>query len=90
MPNAPMMCAASLCLALAACATPINVSTDSSLQSFKTIQSSKKDTCETQKQVAAHNSVYDSLKGGKQVVYSAQCESAPTTAKAAPAGKKAA
>jgi len=63
------------------------VSTDSSLQSFKVIQSSPKDTCETQKQVAAHNSVYDTLKGGKAVVYTASCESAPTTAKAAPTAK---
>ena len=87
MRNSLMMCAASLCLALAACATPISVSTDSSLQSFKPIQSSPKDTCETQKQVAAHNSVHDTLKSGKQVVYSAQCESGPATAKAAPAEK---
>lgn len=76
------LCATALSLALAACATPINVATDSSLQSFKTIQASPKDTCETQRQVAAHNSVYDSLKGGKQVVYVAPCESQPTTAAA--------
>ena len=82
-----MTCVASLSLALAACATPINVATDSSLQSFKTIQASPKDTCETQRQVAAHNSVYDSLKGGKAVVHAASCESAPMTAKAAPAKK---
>lgn len=87
MPKLPTLSALALSLALAACATPINVATDSSLQSFKTIQASPKDTCETQRQVAAHNSVYDSLKGGKQVVYVAPCESAPATAKAAPAKK---
>lgn len=63
---------------------------DGALKSFKAIQASDKDTCETRKQVAEHNSAYDTLKQGKQVVYTASCESAPTTAKAAPAGKKAA
>jgi hypothetical protein len=31
------------------------------------------DTCETQKQVAEHNSKYDTLKEGKTVVYKAPC-----------------
>jgi hypothetical protein len=65
------------------------VSTDSSLQSFKPIQASPKDTCETQKQVAAHNSAYDTLKQGKQVVYTANCWPPATAApsKAAPKAK---
>jgi len=59
------------------------------------MQSRKGDTCETQRDHAEHNSVLETLKTGKQVVYSAPpCESpAPATAapsKAAPAGKKAA
>lgn len=89
MPNAPMMCAASLCLALAACATPISAPTDSSLQSFKPLSSSKADTCATQREIAAHNSVYDTLKTGKQVVYSASCDLQPAAAKAATPKSKA-
>lgn len=55
------------------------------------MESRKGDTCETQRDHAEHNSVYESLKTQKQVVYvPPPCESAPTTAKAAQAGKKAA
>lgn len=83
----PTLPALALSLVLGACATPISVSTDSSLQSFKPIQASPKDTCETQKQVAAHNSAYDTLKQGKQVVYTASCSVAPATAKGGPTKK---
>lgn len=52
------------------------------------MESRKGDTCETQRDHAEHNSVYDTLKQGKQVVYVApSCESGPATAKAAPAKK---
>ena len=63
------------------------MTSDSSLKAFKPIQAHEKDTCETKRQVAEHNSVYDTLKQGKQVVYTASCESSPTTAKAAPTAK---
>lgn len=66
------------------------MTSDGGLKYFKPIQAHDKDTCETKRQVAEHNSAYDTLKQGKQVVYTASCESAPTTAKAASAGKKAA
>lgn len=82
----PMLPALALSLVLAGCATPISVATDSSLKSFTTIQASPKDTCETQKQVAAHNSAYDTLKQGKEVVYTAPCD-APVATKSAPAKK---
>ncbi len=74
---------------LGACATPISVTSDGALKYFKPIESHKADTCETKRQIAEHNSAYDTLKQGKTVVYTAQCE-APTAAKTAPAGKKAA
>lgn len=51
------------------------------------MESRKGDTCETQRDHAEHNSVYETLKQGKQVVYVAPCESQPSTAKAAPAKK---
>ena len=84
-----MPLAASLALVLGACATPISVTSDGALKYFKPIQGHALDTCETKRQIAEHNSAYDTLKQGKTVVYSAQCE-APTAAKATPAGKKAA
>lgn len=43
---------------------------------------SKADTCETQRQIAVHNSIYDTLKTGKSVVYKAPCETAPKTLEA--------
>lgn len=66
------------------------MTSDASLKAFKPIQAHEKDTCETKRQVAEHNSAYDTLKQGKQVVYVAPCESQPTTAKAAQAKAKAA
>lgn len=60
-------------LALAGCSTPTGVSTKGALDAFKTISSSPKDTCQTQREVAEHNSRYDTLKNGKEVVYKAEC-----------------
>jgi outer membrane PBP1 activator LpoA protein len=47
---------------------------DTSLRSFKPITSSTRDTCQTQREIAAHNSVYDSMKAGKAVIYQAPCD----------------
>ncbi len=85
-----MPLALALALGLAACATPISVTSDASLKAFKPIQAHERDTCETRRQVAEHNSAYDTLKQGKQIVYVAPCESQPTSAKAAPGKAKAA
>lgn len=50
------------------------------LRPFKPISSSCADTPETRKEIRAHNSVLDSLKTGKRVVYSDPCpEKAPTS-----------
>jgi len=53
--------------------------------SFKTISYSMRDTCETQMQIAAHNSVYETLSSGKPVIYEAPCMHAK---KAKPAAAK--
>lgn len=60
-------------LSLAACATDTSVTTKGALDAFKPIRGSLADTCETQTQVAEHNSRYDTLRDGKPVVYKAPC-----------------
>lgn len=59
---------------LAACSTPTGVTTSGALDAFKPIRAHASDTCETQIQVAEHNSRYDTLKEGKPVVYKAACQ----------------
>src|SRR5262245_29655539 len=50
------------------------------LRPWKPISFSCEDTSETRKQAVAHNSVYDTLKRKKKVVYSDPCpESKPTS-----------
>lgn len=68
---------------MAGCATPTQPPVvDTSLQSFKPIGYSTRDTCPTQKEIAAHNSVYDTLKSGKPTVYQAPCDKAKPADKA--------
>lgn len=60
---------------LAACKTSTSAPTiNGALDSFKIITMSKRDTCETQKQIAEHNSRFDTLKTGKDTVYKPPCE----------------
>ena len=61
-----------LLLASAGCAqnTPVPVS---DVRAFKPITMSCRDTVATRAQIVAHNSVLDSLKSGKRVVYSDDC-----------------
>ena len=61
-------------LALAACETPILLTEGGALNAFKPIQNSALAPCEMQKDVAEHNSRYDSIKKGKTVVYKAPCQ----------------
>lgn len=62
-------------LALAACETPTQLLTEGgALNAFKPIQNSALAPCEMQKDVAEHNSRYDSIKKGKPVVYKAPCQ----------------
>jgi hypothetical protein len=58
---------------LTACATP-TPPVDTSILSFKAIGYSLRDTCQTQREIAAHNSVYDTLRSGRQKVYTAPCD----------------
>lgn len=66
---------AAVILALAGCSTPTSApTTKGALDAFKTLSMSKKDTCQTQKEIAEHNSKYDTLKTGKDVTYKPPCE----------------
>jgi hypothetical protein len=62
------------------------VTTDGALGAFRPITSSVQDTCQTQREVAEHNSRYDTLRTGKEVAYKAPCDLAPAAkvAKAPP------
>ena len=61
------------------CATPIAAPV-TDLRPFKPITLSCADTASTRKQIVAHNSVLDSLKRNKRVIYSDDCpEGKPTS-----------
>lgn len=59
-------------LLLGACSQTVVPVTDT--RSFTTILSSCKDTVATRQQILRHNSVLDSLRKGKDVVYYDDCE----------------
>lgn len=66
---------AALILPLAACSTPTPELTKAgALEAFKPLHASPQDTCSTQREIAQHNSAYDSLKTGKDVTYKASCD----------------
>jgi hypothetical protein len=62
-------------LSLMACATqtPSPTSPSVALDAFKPISNSAKAPCQVQKEISEHNSVYETLRGGKEVVYLAPC-----------------
>lgn len=66
-------------LLLAACGTPTSapLTEGGALAAFKPLRASASDTCDTQRQVAEHNGRYDTVKGGKVVVYKAACDVDP-------------
>ncbi len=66
--------------ALSACAEPEKVPV-TNLGPFRPISSSCADTAQTRKEIRQHNSVLDSLKTGKKVVYADKCpaEGKPTS-----------
>lgn len=66
-------------LLLGACSQTVVPVTD--VRPFRTITTSCRDTAETRKQVIRHNSVLDTLKTGKDVVYGDDC---PAPAKKEP------
>ena len=57
-----------------ACAIPTPLTKTSALDAFKQIPNSSQAPCTMQKAVAEHNSVYDTLKTGKETVYKAPCQ----------------
>lgn len=72
--------AALVALALGGCQTPTPVLNSSgALEAFKPIAASPRDTCETQRAIARHNSAYDSIRNGKPISYRAVCDAEPKT-----------
>jgi hypothetical protein len=66
-----------LALATAGCAapgTPTPLTDTSVLQAFKPLPNSAQAPCPVQQGVAEHNSVFDTLRTGKPVVYKAPCD----------------
>lgn len=60
------------------CATQIPTpAIDSGVKSFRKISYSRRDTCETQKEIAEHNAVWERLATGKTVAYEVVCPAAP-------------
>lgn len=70
----PLLPLVPLALAVAGCATPTSVTTKGALDSFRPLTMSKRDTCDTQREIAEHNSRYDTLKTGKETAYRAPCD----------------
>jgi hypothetical protein len=70
--------AASLTLILGACSEVREVPV-TDLRPFRPISSSCVDTAETRKEIRAHNSVLDSLKTGRKVVYEDPCKDVKPT-----------
>ena len=58
--------------------TPIPLTEAGALKAFRPITNSAKAPCAMQREVAAHNAVYDSLKQKKELVYRAPCDLAPS------------
>lgn len=54
--------------------TPIPLTEAGALAAFKPIQNSPDAPCAMQRDVAAHNSAYDTLKNKRPTVYKAPCE----------------
>lgn len=70
-----LLLGAALTLPLAACSTLTSEpTTKGALDSFRALSMSKKDTCGTQREIAEHNSRFDTLKTGRDAVYKAPCE----------------
>jgi hypothetical protein len=81
---APALALVVCALTVQGCSTHTQQVVDTGVRSFKPISSSARDTCDTQRQIAEHNSVYDTLKAGKQIAYVAPCDRNKPVAKAEP------
>jgi hypothetical protein len=54
------------------------------LDSFRPLHSSSRDTCPTQREIAEHNSRYDTLRLNRETVYKADCDQPKKMARIAP------
>lgn len=72
MPSAAL--AVSGCALFGATRTTEPVVVDTSLKSFRPISTRPGDTCETMREAAAHNSVFDTKKFKERKVYCAPCD----------------
>jgi len=73
-----MLLLAAVTPTLGACSTLTpGLTSKGALDAFQPIRGSAADTCETQRQVSEHNSRYETLKTGKEVVFKAHCDKAP-------------
>ena len=62
-------------LALGACSTPTSgLVSKSVIDGLKPITMSRKDTCQTQIEIAEHNTRLEAIKSGKDVTYKAPCQ----------------
>lgn len=76
----------SLAPLLAGCSTLTpGVTSAGAADAFKPIAASPRDTCETQRQIAEHNSRLDTIKSGKEIVYKAHCDNPQRVASTRPA-----
>lgn len=71
-----LLIALALPLALPACAkeTGIPLTRDGALKAFRPIRNSPHAPCAMQREVAEHNSAYDTLKTKRPVAYGAPCD----------------
>lgn len=77
------LAASLLILALPACGTPTTGLTDAKAvaETIGHVRPSKRDTCETQAQIAAQSSRIDSIAANKEIVYKPEpCKPAPQVA----------
>lgn len=85
-PFAKLMLPAASLLLVAGCGTPTIVQTDAVKVAEKIghVAPSKSDTCETQKAIAAQSSRIDTIIKGTEVVYKADCQTAPQRVASSP------
>lgn len=77
MPPSRLLIGLGLSLSLAGCAgsaTPTLLTEAGALGAFRALPNSARAPCVMQRAVAEHNSAYDSLKQGREVVYKAPCD----------------
>jgi len=78
-----LLLASPLILLLPACGSPTTVTEAAkTAETIGHVRPSKRDTCETQEQIAAQSSRLDTIITGKETVYKAECKPAVVASKA--------